>query len=212
MKRLFDARTTATGLLLACASLTSALAAPIVAAGSSYSMAISGTGFAGFTLGNLVFDGAAESRTEGGRTLSITESQQDLGGGVWKISLSLLSDTDLSPGDTIAFSFGHQDPLDLLQAVSLTSLRLQVTGFNAQGQPVSANPDVLALLSPPFRSPWGGAVGDPPSSSIAFVGLPWDVRSATFDLTVAGLAVPEPGVPALLGAALLAWALTRRRV
>lgn len=201
--------TTATAALFAVGGVTPAVAAPIVLAGSTYSFRVSGTGFGGIALNNVVFDGVADQRTIDGRALTMTESQQDLGNGQWKIVLTLASNIDIAPGDTIAFRFGHEDALDLLQAVRLESIRLKVTGFDAQGLPIATDDEVLSLLSPQFRNPWIGAVGDPPGNSIALVGINWDVRSASYEMIVRS--IPEPTPLALIGAALAALAWARRR-
>ncbi len=201
--------TAAAATLLAVSAIAPAAAAPIVLSGSTYSFRVSGTGFGGFTLNAVVFDGLAEARTIDGRALTMTENQQDLGNGLSKITLLLSSDIDMAPGDTVAFSFGHEDALDLLQAVTLESLRLKVTGFDARGLPIATDDEVLSLLSPQYRAPWTGAVGDPPSRSIALVGINWDVRSASFEMIVRS--VPEPAPLALIGAALAALAWTRCR-
>ena len=201
---------TAGAVLLAASATAPAFAAPIVLSGSSYSFRVSGTGLAGIPLNNLVFDGLADLRTIDGRALTITENQQDLGNGLWKISLTLTSTVDMAPGETVAFSFGHEDALDLLQPVRLESLRLKVSGFDAQGRPVATDDEVLTLLSPQHRAPWLGAVGDPPNASIALVGINWDVRSASYEMTVRS--IPEPAPLALVTAALAALGWSRRRV
>ena len=195
-------------LLLATGAIAPVLAAPIVLNGSTYSFRVSGTGFGGIALDNLVFDGLPEVRNIDGRALTMTENQQDLGNGLWKISLTLSSSVDMAPGDTVAFRFGHEDAIDLLQTVTLQSLRLKVTGFDAQGQPIATDDEVLPLLSPQFRSPWTGAVGDPPNASIALVGINWDVRSASYEMTVRSISEPAP--LQLLGPALVALAWARR--
>ena len=71
--------TTAGAFLMAVSATAPAVAAPIVLSGSSYSFRVSGTGFGGFTLNNVVFDGLAELRNIDGRALTMTENQQDLG-------------------------------------------------------------------------------------------------------------------------------------
>lgn len=201
---------TAAATLLAVCAAAPAAAAPIVLNNSSYSFRVSGTGFAGITFNPVVFDGVAELRTIDGRVWTMTEEEQDLGDGHWKITLKLSSDADMAPGDIIAFSFGHEDALDLLQPVSLQSIRLKVTGTDAQGQPIATDDEVLSLLSPQHRAPWAGAVADPPGASIALVGIiNWDVRSATYEMVVRS--IPEPTPMALVGTALAALAATHRR-
>ena len=207
LSRAFVSRTAA--LLLAASAIAPAFAAPIVLNGSTYSFRVSGTGLAGTPLNNIVFDGLADLRTIDGRALTMTENQQDLGNGLWKISLTLTSTVDMAPGDTVAFSFGHEDALDLLQAVRLESLKLKVNGFDAQGRPVATDDEVLPLLSPQYRAPWAGAVGDPPNASIALVGINWDVRSVSYEMTVRS--IPEPAPLALIGSALAALGWSRRR-
>lgn len=201
--------TTSAATLMAVCVTGPAVAAPIVVGASSYAFRVSGTGFAGISLNTVVFDGLADVRTIDGRTLTMTESQQDLGNGLWKINLTLASNVDMAPGDTVAFSFGHGDALDLLQAVRLESLRLKVNAFDAQGLLIATDDEVLSLLSPQFRNPWTGAVGDPPNASIALVGINWDVRSVTYEMTVRS--IPEPAPLALVGAALSALGWARRR-
>ncbi len=145
----------------------------------------------------------------------MTEDQQDLGNGQWGVTLMLSADTDMAPGDTIAFSFGHEDAVDLLQPVSLQSIcqpaEHLAEGLRHQcpGQSISTDNEVLSLLSPQYRAPWTGAVADPPGASIARAGINWDVRSASYEMIVHS--VPEPALPTLIGCALAAQAITRRR-
>lgn len=195
---------------IALAAASPAQAAPIVQNGSTYFTRVFGTGFGGITLNSVVFDGIDEVRIVDGRTLTIGESQTDLGNGSWQIGLSLSSDIDMAPGDTIASRFGHGDALDLLESVRLVSLLQTWTGFDANGTAFSLTNEVAGSLSDVYRTPWNGAFADPPSFGFGFSGIDgWDFRSVSYTATVQR--VPAPDTLLLSCLALLAFAARRCR-
>lgn len=187
---------------------TPAHSAPIVQQGSTYFQRLFDPGVFGLSVEGVVFDGLDEVRTVDGRTLTLGESQSDLGNGVWEIRLSLVSDTDLAPADGIFSRFGHGDPLDLLESVYLVSLVQTWTGFDPNGSAFSWSGDVASVLSDANRSPWNGSFADP-GVGVGYFGIQgYDFRSVSYVATVQRIPLPST---ALLGAlALLAMGIRQR--
>lgn len=207
-------RVDATSVLIAAAALAllgakPAQAAPIVQEGSTYFQRIFDPGVFGISVNNVVFDGLDEVRVIDGRTLTLGESQTDLGNGVWEIRLSLSSDTDLAPFDGIFSRFGHGDPLDLLESVYLVSLIQTWTGFDPTGAAFTWSGDVASVLSDANRSPWNGGFADSGVGVGYFNIGGFDFRSVSYTATVQR--IPLPGTLLLGGLALLAMSATRRR-
>ncbi len=102
------------GLAAALVVLAPALAsaAPIVAVGSTYDLRFVGDQYPGsVSVSPITFDGTDESFTVTVGTspvqVRVSESQQDLGGGVHRILLSLTADADLAIGDTLFSNVGR---------------------------------------------------------------------------------------------------------
>lgn len=198
------------GAALALFGSGAAQAAPIVQDGSTYFNRIFDPGIFGISLNAVVFDGLDEVRVIDGRTLTAGESQTDLGDGRWEIRLSLLSDTDMAPGDRIFSRFGHGDAIDLLENVRLVSLLQTWTGFDPDGTAFILTNETAHILAEAYREPWNGAFGDPPSGGFGYVGIAgWDFRSVSYTAIVQR--VPAPGTLLLSGLALLALGACRRR-
>lgn len=196
-------------LALACTFCAApVMAAPIIQEGSAYIVKVGGEGLTQIDYSGALFDGVADNRTIDGRNLSLTELQQDLGGGLWKVRVTLTSDVDLSPGVNIFASVGHGDALNLLQGVRLESALLQTAGFDPTGAAFSREDEGIHVLTENLRSPWIGEFPDPGVGFGLFGAGGYDFRSIGFEFTLRAL--PEPSSVALVGLALagLAW---RRR-
>lgn len=209
---------TSTRLLLASLTVAAstlspmALAAPVVQAGSTYDMRFFGEGINGvISVAPIVFDGLGESftRVVGGnsRQITVNESQTDLGSGDFLISVWMTADGSLSPGSTLFGSTGNNDPFNLLESVRIVRVLQTFSFFNS--------PDFVQEITGTvaFPNPWNGSV---PliGNGVGVTGLPTgtDVRGIRYDMTVASLtAVPEPGALALVGVALAAMSMVRRR-
>lgn len=189
-----------------------ALAAPVVQAGSTYDMRFFGQGISGsISVAPIVFDGLAESftRNVGGnnRQITVNESQTDLGGGDFLISVWMTADGSLSPGSTLFGSTGNTDPFNLLESVRIVRVLQTFSLFNS--------PDLVHDYTNTvgFPNPWNGSMPQT-GFGVGVTGLPTgtDVRGIRYDITVASLtAVPEPGALALVGVALAAMSVVRRR-
>ncbi len=186
-------------------------AAPIVQQGTTYHLSVFSNSHPGIYLNQVIFDGLDEVRVVNGRTLTLGESQTDLGQGRWEIRLSLVSDVDIAPGPLVASSFGLLgDPLDLLLSVRLVSLVQTWTGFDPNGSAFVLSNEVAGTLSDIYRNPWNGAFGNPPGNGYGYGGIEgWDFRSVSYTALVQR--VPAPGSLLLSSLALLALAARRSR-
>jgi hypothetical protein len=187
-----------------------ASAAPIVAVGSTYDLRFRGDQYPGsVSVSPITFDGTDESFTVTVGTspvqVRVSESQQDLGGGVHRILVSLIADADLAIGDTLFSNVGRFDKFDLLAPVKMDKAVLIMTTLGGQ----TLLFDFTSLVGTP--NPWdgeapGGGLG------VGFTGFNsgggYDIRGIAFDLQVSQ--VPEPSTLALLGVA-ISGALLRRR-
>lgn len=198
-------------------------AAPIVPTGSTYDFALRGqvSGYTG--VGGVVFDGVAHAFTRtlwDGRTLQMTinESQQDLGGGQYRILIDLVADGDIFPYQGPIGQLANDreygylglgvagDALNLFTGVRLDSAIYRV--FNGAGT-MLADSDLAGFVQ--NRDPWDGTV---PKQGyvVGYNNLGnVDARHLQLDMVVSSLRVPEPGALALASLGLLGLVATRRR-
>jgi PEP-CTERM motif len=198
-------------ITLAAATLgTSALAGPIVQAGSTYDMRFLGAGISPtISISPITFDGVAQSFsvTVAGvaRQVRVTESDTDLGSGQHLITVELTADGDLFPGNSMFASTGNADPFNLLSPVKIDRAVLTMGRVGGADSVF----DFTALVG--FPNPWNGSA-PVPGQAVGFFAVPldWDTRSIKFELFVSE--IPEPGSLALGGLALAAaLGLSRRR-
>lgn len=89
--------------------------------------------------------------------VTVTESQQDLGGGVYRIVVSLLADRNLALGSGLYSNVGHSDPFNLLRPVKMNKAVITFTGtfFVEGGQTLQTLSWNFASLIKP-SNPWLG--------------------------------------------------------
>ena len=196
-----------------------AAAGPVVAAGSTYSIFIEGFDSGAQFIGNGTFDGAPTVFTRFGlaqpqphsQTLTLTESQTDLGNGTSLITIDLSADSELFPvvGETGIIGLGVDgNGLNLLIPVSLDSALIRLFAGNDL---IFTSANQVPILMPGY--PWDGSF---PSVGNAFFidllgGAGVTHFSFEFQVTENGQRVPEPGSVVLGAIALLALAGARWR-
>lgn len=203
------------------AALTQAAAwaAPLVQPGSSWELFLNPALFSGESDRQaLVFDGLAETFTRNALspvTVSVRESETELGGGLHAIDLVL----DFSGGDPFPFAsrvagFGvgstngsaTSSGLQLTAPAALTAARISAVAGNGD----LLDLDILYLFQSLGQdTPWNGRMFDG-----FFLGMDWGGRglrqaSMHFEAQRIGT-VPTPGTLALLALPLLALAWRRR--
>ena len=189
-----------------------AVAAPIVAAGSNYSFYLQGSE-SDYALAGLVrFDDQAEQIYRETGTVTVTESETDLGNGQSLISIQIRSVGDLFPvlGETAIYGIGLFDfPLELMSVVTLYDARVSFLDSNNKLLIESDN-----LAGDVYQNnPWDGyfpatddAFGTEAIGGLGVLGINLD-----FFVSEEVNAVPEPAGVLLTGLGLMAMLTTRRR-
>lgn len=207
-KRIF----TAVGVAAALAVFSSFAAADnIVAPGSSYSFRMQGEVSGQAFTGTGVFDGLPQGFTRAGLSLSLTESQTDLGGGMFRINVNITANGDLfpSPGEGAIDGLGvNGNGLDLLQPVFLDDARISFSSAN--GVYFTTSNLANDYRSELFSGPWDGGF----ITGESFINGNIGGRGTTgvayeFDVSV----IPEPETYAMLlaGIGLLGFIARRRQ-
>lgn len=194
-----------TGVVIA-ASVAQVQASPVVAAGSSYdAVVLSGLAGQQTNMFGLSFDGVASSVTNGGRTVTLNDSEQDLGGGLHRISFVFTSTADMFPtvGSSGFVNIGLvSNPLDLLRQVDLVTSQLRM--FDAAGSLIASSNSVDAPVAA-----WNGFwLNIASAGGITNMGAR-NIQRVELDLNVAE--IPEPTSALLALAALLGVAASTRR-
>ncbi|HTD04183.1 PEP-CTERM sorting domain-containing protein [Undibacterium sp.] len=205
MKHLISTLLLAVSMALAAGN---ALASPIVANGSSYSLYLQGLVSGALVNLPVTFDGIAETFTRAGLTLTVNESDTDLGSGMHQILINLSANGDLypSPGETITMSLGTDgNGLDLLSSVYLENAHIRLY----TGDTLLADYNNIAndFRSDFFTGAWSGFFpaagktwGLSGAGGLGITGFQFEFLAS--DITD----VPEPGSSLLIFAALLAMA------
>ena len=200
------------GLALAALGLTIGRAeADIVQPGSTYQVAVLDSTGDGTAIGPFTVNGMAQNFTYHGVVITVTESESNLGGGQYSITINLSASSDIfpKPGGAGFVNVGvFSDPLALTAPFDLTSALL--TYKNGSGSVVASADDIGVVAHP---DPWDGFF---PTSGIAegFTGTTGlDVQDINLQFQGTVL-VPEPAtiIPAgIVGLMGLGYAWLKRR-
>jgi hypothetical protein len=176
--------------------------AGIIVPNSTYAVAVLDDND-GQAIGTFTVNGTPQNFTYHGVTITVTESEVDLGGGQYRVTINLATSQDMYPNGGVTGSAGRlnigafSDPLQLTAQADLTHAILTYT--NGQGA-VIVSLDAISQVK--NTTPWDGffteAGGSTGISSTTAVDVQ-DVK-LEFDLTVTPqTAAPEPSTLTLLG-------------
>lgn len=203
-------------ILLSVASLAiapqAAVAAPVVAAGSTYSVYLDRDNSNEAFYGIAAFDGVSELGYWEFSPITVSESETDLGDGRSLISIQLRANSDFFPVANEAGYYGigtFSDGLDLLRSVFLYEARVSFLDSNNKLLTDSGN-----LVDQVGQSmPWDGFFPTADrifqSESLGALG----VLGINFDFFVSEepVSVPEPAGVLLTGLGMMAMLTMRRR-
>ena len=189
-----------------------AVAAPVVAVGSTYSVYLDRDSSNEAFYGVAVFDGVSELGAWEFSPITVTESETDLGNGRSLISIQLRASSDIFPvADESGFygigTFG--DGLDLLRSVFLYNARVSFLDSNNKLLTDSGN-----LVDQIGQSaPWDGLFPTADrifqSESLGALGI-FGIN-VDFFVSEESVSVPEPAGVLLTGLGLMAMLTTRHR-
>jgi hypothetical protein len=177
---------------------TSAAAAPIVLAGSTYTVYIAGSESGLVVNGLTHFDNIPEFALGNGLLLTLSESETALGAGQSRIRISISANGELFTAANEAAILGigvDGDGLDLLTQVSLDAA--EITLYDTTGQVMLSSGNLVGDV--PNPNPWDGFFPAPGNAfGIADAGGT-GVSMITFDFIVGEFTgeVPEPGTVVL---------------
>jgi hypothetical protein len=186
---------------------TQARAGLVLVQNSTYDVALAGTS-SGVQISTLTVNGAAQSFTYHGLTITANLSEASLGGGQYQITLDLTAPGDIFPvaHETGAVNIGGlSNPMDLNTPLNLTNAAL--TFFNGSGAIIISNPSVGDVAQ---TTPWDGFF--PNSTSAGGFGNlgGFDTQDIRIVLSL-DTPVPEPSTFVMGGIAVAAGGVWLRR-
>jgi hypothetical protein len=197
------------GLAATAALSPLAAAADIVSPGSSYSIYLKGETSGAEFNSAATFDGLAESLSRAGLALTLTESQADLGGGIYRITVNVSANGDLFPslGEGSIEGIGiFGDGFDLLQPAYLDDARIKL--YTPAGLLFTTSNLADDYRSELFSGLWDGTF----TNGSAFINPGAGGRGINgvgFEFQVT--AIPEPEITLLLGAGMGFFGFIARR-
>lgn len=187
-----------------------AAAVPVVVADTTYTLYLQRAGSDNLAFAIFRFDETPEETLYENGNVRVTESETAIDAVSSRITIRISGDFDLFPetGDLALLGIGTgDDGLDLLFPVRLTDARISF--FEQDGDLVDITDNLVSDTDQ--TDPWDGTFPNPfELFGIEDIGNR-NVQAISIDFIVSTQAeVPEPGIPLLAGAGLLAFAAARR--